>query len=111
MAFDIITPSQLGRGAINTSATVFYTVDNLERAIVKSIDIANTNASPVSVTVYLVPSTSSPAVSNTLLPSVTINGNTIFSWCGAQVLNAGDTIRAVASQTGATIHISGGSCV
>jgi hypothetical protein len=110
MAFDVITPANLGRGAITTEVTTFYTVDTLERVIVKTIDIANTGASSLTITLYLVPNGGAPNNSNALIPTVRIKGNTIFQWCGSQILEVGDTIQAVASANGLSIHISGGRC-
>ena len=110
MAFDIITPANLGRGAVTTGITIFYTVSALERVIVKTIDIANTNTVGLTVTVYLVPNGGSPINSTTLIPSVTLKSKEMFQWSGAQVLNAGDTIQAVSSISGATLNISGGVC-
>jgi len=110
MAFDIITPTNLGRGPVLASTTTFYTVSSLERVIVKTIDICNTGGSPLNVTVYLVPSGQSAATGNTIIPNIVIAANFLFQWCGAQVLNEGDTIQAVASATGTTINISGGCC-
>lgn len=113
MAFDSITPAKLGRGAISTTPTVdtLYTVPSLTRTIVKTIDLSNTTAAPLSVTVYLVESGGSPGASNTLIPNSSIPGYGIFQWSGSQVLNAGDSIRATASGAGVTINISGGECV
>ena len=110
MAFDVITPSQLGRGAITTGTTTFYTVGSLNRTIVKTIDIANTNSSSITVTVYLVPSGGSASAANALVPGVTLTANRMFQWTGAQVIVEGDTIQAIASTTGVAINISGGEC-
>lgn len=112
MAFDVIIPAKLGRGNVSTTPTVttFYTVGSLNRTIVKSIDLCNTGATPLTVTVYLVPSGGSPGADNTLIPGITIGAYSMFQWSGAQVLNEGDTIRGVASASGITINISGGEC-
>jgi hypothetical protein len=108
MAFDVITPAQLGRGAITTGTTTFYTVGSLNRAIVKTIDISNTTAYQKRVTVYLVPSGGSASDDNTLIPNVLVPGYGVFQWSGAQVLNEDDIIQSTASATGCTINISGG---
>lgn len=110
MAFDVITPSSLGRGAITTGVTTFYTVPSLTRAILKTIDLCNTNATATTITVYLVPSGGTAEDATTLVPTVSVNANKMFQWTGAQILNTGDTIQAVASATGTTINASGGEC-
>ena len=113
MAYDVITPAKLGRGAIGVSPTVttFTTVPVLQRDIVKTIDIANTTAASIDVTVYLVESGGSPGAANTLVPGITVPSNGMFQWSGAQVLHAGDTIQATSSASGTTINISGGEAV
>ena len=110
MAFNVITPAQLGRGAITTSTTTFYTVGSLNRTIVKTIDICNTTTKTLTVTVYLVPTSGTAGTSNTLIPSITLKAKGMFQWSGAQVLVESDTIQSVASVAGATINISGGEC-
>ena len=110
MAFDVITPTKLGQGALTSVIATVYTVPSLERAIVKTIDICNTNTVTVTVTVYLVPSGGSAIDSTTLIPSIDISAKGMFQWAGAQVLNDGDTISALSSISGVTINISGGQC-
>lgn len=113
MAFDVITPAKLGRGAISTTPTVdtLYTCPVLTRAFVKCIDVVNTSAAALTVNVYLVPSGGTAGTDNALLysRSVPIGGN--VQWTGTQILNAGDKIQATASGAGLTINISGGEGV
>lgn len=113
MAFDLITPTKLGRGAISTTPTVdtIYTVPSLTRTIVKDIDLSNTSAAALTVTIYLVESGGSPGAANTLIPGITIAPNGMTQWTGSQVLNAGDSIRTTASASGCTINVSGAECV
>lgn len=113
MAFDSITPVKLGRGAISTTPTVdtIYTVPTLTRAIVKDIDLSNTGATSIQVTVYLVQSGGSPGTSNELIPNMTVPAYGMIQWTGSQVLNAGDSIRTTASASGVTINASGAECV
>lgn len=112
MAYDLITPVKLGRGAISTTPTVdtVYTVPSLARAIVKDIELSNTTAASLTVTVYLVESGGSPGAANTLIPGMTVPANGMIQWTGSQVLNAGDSIRATASGAGITINASGAEC-
>lgn len=113
MAFDVITPEKFGQASISTSPTLttIYTVPASTRAIVKTIDIANTSSSALTITIYFVPSGGSAGASNTIIPSVTLPPTDIMQWSGAQVLNEGDVIQATASGSGVTVTISGGSAV
>ena len=62
MAFDVITPARLGQAAISTTPTVdtLYTVPALTRALLKSIEIANTTASPGRIMMILLSSLEKP---------------------------------------------------
>ena len=105
MAFDVITPTKLGVGAVGVTPTIttFYTTPASTRTLVKSIDIANNSGAEISVTVYL--------GATILVPGVPVPSKSIFQWEGVQVLNAGDTVRAEASASGVTLHVSGGEAV
>lgn len=113
MAFDVITPIQLGQGQVATSPsfTTLRTTPTHARDIVKSIDVANNNALPITVSVYLVGSGDSPDSTNRLVPAVTIPANGIFQWTGTQVIDAAATIQANASTTGVTMTVSGGEAI
>lgn len=112
MAFDTyLTPTKLGRGAIGATISTFYTVPVLTRAFVKNIDICNTTSTPMTVTLYLVESGGSAGAANTLIPGIMLPANGIYQWTGTQILNAGDTIQAIASTTGSTLNASGAEAV
>lgn len=113
MAFDVITPTNMGRGSISASPTVDvqHTIPTHERGILKTIDIANTTSVALQVIVYLVPSGGSPGASNILIPDCSIPANGFLQWSGAQVLSEGDTIRTTANGSGLTFHASGGAAV
>jgi hypothetical protein len=108
MAYDVITPIQMGRGSIPVATGTFYTVEAKTRSLLKDIDIANNSAAIVNVTVYLVPSGGVAGAANILIPAVNVFANGMFQWSGIQVLEEGDTIQATASATGTSINISGG---
>lgn len=113
MAFDVITPTKLGRGALATSPTLttVYTVPSITRTIVKTIDVCNTTTSRLTVNVYLVESGGAAGTSNALLYAMSVPPSGIVQWSGAQVLDAGDKIQANGSASGLTINVSGGECV
>lgn len=99
MAYDTIVPVKIGQASLTTGTTVIYTVPSSTRTYVKDIDLANTSASEVSVTLTI--------GGGALIPGVLIPGNSIFQWTGTQILNATDTIEATASATGVVCSISG----
>lgn len=111
MAFESLIPAQLAQGAVAASPTTLYTAPALTRALVTTIDIANTTAASVRITVYLVPSGGSPAAANTLLSNVDVPGNGSLQWTGSQVIGPGASIRATGAATGLTLTASGAEAV
>ena len=108
MAFDVITPAKLGQVAVGIANTLVHTTPALSVSYVKNIDIANTTGAAITVTVY---AGNGVATANTLLPALSIPANSILQWTGLQILNAADTIQAIASAVGCTITISGATAV
>ena len=108
MAFDVITPIEMGQGSIGLTVGTFYTVLTKSRGLLKNMDISNNSTSIARVTVYLVPSGGSPDATNILIPGIKLMGNTIFQWAGIQVMNEGGTIQAISSIVGVSIKGSGG---
>jgi hypothetical protein len=111
MAYNDITPLQLGQAAITTSVTTLYTVPASTRAFVKNLDIVNTSAGALTYNIFLVPSAGSAATSNALFYDFPISSKENIQWTGTQILNAGDTIQIQASGTGITITASGAEAV
>ena len=56
MAFQNVTPIQLGQAAITTGVTTVYTAPVNTRTYVKDINICNTTGISRTVSVFLVPS-------------------------------------------------------
>ena len=109
MAYQTVTPNQLGQAAIGVAVSTIYTVGAATRAILKDIDIANSAAAAIQVTVYLVPSGGTPqAPGNVLVPGVTVPASGQYQWTGTQILPTGATIQVIASALGGTITASGG---
>jgi len=107
-AFQIVTPVKFGQIAIGVTNTPIYTVPLNMAAYLKDIDIPNTSAAAIAVTVYIGAGSASV---NILIPAVTIPANSIFQWTGTQILNAGDTIVAVAAALGCNAIVSGATAV
>lgn len=111
MPFTDITPAKLAQAAITGATTTIYTVPASTRALVKAINIVNTTAGALTVDVYLVPSAGAPATSNAIMYQTSLPARAIIQSDTVYVMNAGDTIRVLASAVGATITISGGEAV
>lgn len=102
--------AQAAMTASPTTATL-YTVPASKKALIKTIDIANTTSAAKSATVYLVASGGSASASNMLIPTVSIPANGMLQWHGEQVLDVGDFIVSMGSASGLTINISGAEIV
>jgi hypothetical protein len=111
MAFDVITPVAMGNAELTVGLATIRTTPASSRDFVKQIDIANNNSLSADVTVHLVPSGGSADSTNILIPAVEVPKNTVMSWNGVQVTNAGATIQASATVSDVTITISGGNAV
>ena len=111
MAYNNITPLQLGQAEITTAYTTIYTVPADTRTYVKDIDVVNTTAATIGIYISLVPSGGTAGTSNALFYNTPLPLNTIVQWAGSQILNEGDTIQVKASATGCTITVSGGEAV
>ena len=111
MAYQNITPLQLGQAAITTGYTTLYTAPVNTRTYVKDINICNTTGISVTVTVCLVPSLGSAGTGNALIYNLVLFGSDLYRWQGVQIMNEGDTLQVKASISGATITVSGGEAV
>lgn len=107
-----ITPKNLGRGNVAiTTGTLLYTVPASTTTYVKCIDVCNTTAADINLTLHLVPSGGSVASTNMFMNAVTIAAGAMWQWTGTQILATGDFIQGIGSATGLTINISGGEQV
>lgn len=96
----LVAPQQLTTSA----SAALYTVGASTQTIVKQILLSNPTASSATATVYLVPNGSSAANTNAIIGGITIAANSSLTYDLSQVLNASDSIRALAS-AGTTITI------
>ena len=111
MAFYDITPVKLAQAAMTNAYATVYTTPVGTRTFVKDITIVNTTASPIGIYVSLVPSGSNASANNAVFYNNSLPGNTTVEWCGAQIMNGGDTIQIKGSTTGCTFTASGGEAV
>lgn len=97
---------------LTTGAVAYYTAQNVAgvKSLIKKATVCNTTASAATVTVYLVPSGGSPAAANTIVSARPVAaGQTLELYeVENQVLEAGDTLQALASAgTAITLAVSG----
>lgn len=110
MAF--IIPKKLGQVAITTGAgTLVYTAPTGITTLLKCLDLTNTAATALTVSVYLVPSGGTASTANVLCYSVLVPPAGQYQWTGTQILEPGGFIQAIASASGITINAAGGEYV
>ena len=98
---------KLYTGQPGTGDTLLYTAPALTTTYVRSIHICNTTGTARTVTLGL-NSAAALAAANHFISAVTIPPNGTYDWSGNQVLEAGQTIRALQENaTACTFHISG----
>lgn len=102
-----ITALQLAQAEMPTSAAALYTVPASTIAYVKDINICNTTAGVIVVSLWLVPASGSRATANAFMANVQVPANGTVEWQGTQILPAGATIQALAAASGVGITISG----
>jgi hypothetical protein len=90
---------KLARGVITASEVTQYTVPSATTAVVTNIVITNTTAAAITATVKF--------ATVDVLSSATVSANGVLALDIKQVLNATETITAIASTTGLRLHISG----
>ena len=93
------TSKVFSRTAAATSSATLYTAPSLTTAIITNIVIANTAATTQTATILL--------DDVTLVPTITLDPNSVTGIDIKQVLDATKTIKAYASATSVTFHISG----
>ena len=98
--------------ALTTGVQTLYTCGSIgttgKLGLLKSIDVTNTTAAPVTVTIHIVPPSGTPSASTALYFATSVAANSVLSWRGTQILAAGGTLQALASATGLTMHAAGG---
>lgn len=100
------TPLKLYTGQPGTGDTLLYTSTGTKTAV-RAIHICNTTANDATVSIGL-KSGAALAAANHFLSTLTIPARGIYDWSGNQVLESGETIRALQGTSAAlTVHISG----
>lgn len=102
-------PKPIAVNTLTTSAVAYYTVPTGTTSTIANLSLTNTSASPVSVTVYNVPSAGTPGSGNQLVSAFSLTAGQSYvppQAIGLQ-LAAGSTLQALAA-TGAVVNIQGG---
>jgi hypothetical protein len=108
MAFQNITATRLAQVAIPITVLSAYRAPTDTRTFLKDMDIANTTAGAISVSVFIVQVGSTASTANALFYKVPIPGYSTLQWTGSQILNTGDTIQVQATAIGCTVTMTGG---
>lgn len=108
MAYQTVTPNQLGQGAIGVGVSTLYTAAAVTRVFLKDMDICNTTAAAILVSIFLVPAAGVAGTGNALMYTQTVPALSTVQWSGNQILLPGGTIQVQASAVGLTITASGG---
>jgi hypothetical protein len=103
----------LSEASLTATIATLYTAPAGSRSYLTEIDISNTTASPIRVSFYIVPPTSTgpgtAATTDALFYNMSIPANGMFQWTGAVLFTSGYTLQAVSSAVGCNIHITGGT--
>lgn len=111
MAFDVISPVQLGQAAIAVLGTTLYTTPANTRSFVKSMTLCNTTSGAITFNFHLIPSGGTAGTDNALFYGSSIAPNTTIQWDGVQIMNDGDSLYLSADVVGLTITVSGAEAV
>lgn len=108
MAFTVVQYKRFVQAQSPTAWASLYTVPNATQDVLKGVDLVNTTAGAVTVSVCIVPSGGAPGAANALFFNLSIPANGNQHWSGTQVMNAGDSIYMQGSVANAvTLTASG----
>ena len=111
MAYQNITPTQLGQAAITGTIATLYTTPAGFRTFVKDLNICNTTGAAITVDVHLVPKSGTAGTGNAILYGFSVAANSVYRWTGVQIMNEEGFIRVKGSTTGLTITASGAEAI
>lgn len=102
-------PKSIAPASLTNAAAVYYTAGSGVTATINNLSVTNTSASPVSVTLYNVPSGGTAGPSNAFLSGFSLYAGQSYvppQAIGLQ-LAPGSTLQALAA-TGAVVTLMGG---
>ena len=97
------TPARLCQAAITASPATIYTAKSDGRTLVQDYNICNTTAGTLTLTLGI----GGTSAANALFYAMPIYGYQSVQLSGNQLINALETLQAVASGSGLTVTISG----
>lgn len=102
-------PKAINSSQLTTSAATYYTAPSGTYTTIANLSLTNTSASPVSVTVYNVPSAGSPGAGNVVVSGYSLAAGQSYVPPQAigLTLAPGATLQALAA-TGAVVNLQGG---
>lgn len=94
---------------LTTSAATVYTVTAPKtKGVIKQILVSNTSASTATVTLHIVPALGAASAANKIIPEVSLAANSVITFDVTQVMEVGETLRALASAaTSVNLIVSG----
>lgn len=92
-----------GPTALSTSAATKYTVPALTKTIIRHIHVSNTSAGAVTFTLSI----GADATGTRLFDAYSIAAGAVLDWFGYMVIDAAETIQALASNTVPILTIFG----
>lgn len=90
-----------------TPGSIVYTVPAGVSTILTVISVNNTTAGTLQFSLHLCNQSDAASAANALIYNANIDAYTVTNFNFGHVLSAGDVIRASASATGVSLHISG----
>jgi len=110
--YQTITPVKLGQAVLSTTGTLIYTTPASTKTYLKQIDVVNIAVGSKDLDIYIVPSGGTLGTSNAIVFNLPVASHTSYQWRGVQIMNAGDSLRAIASVAASlTLTASGGEAV
>ena len=108
-AYNLQPSAELAFAPIGTGITTLYTASGQSASHVNCINICNTTSSTVRVSVFIVASGTTYGTQNAIFYNVPIPANTTVLWEGAAIMPPRSALQSLASASGATINVSGGT--
>jgi len=102
-------PKAIAAAQLTTAAATYYTAPTGTTSTVNNLSLTNTSASPVTVTLYRVPSAGSASSTNTIMSAFSLSAGQTYvppQAIGLQ-LETGMTLQALASAN-TSVTIAGG---
>jgi hypothetical protein len=108
-AYNLQPTTQLAFTPVGTGITTLYTASAQIASHVNCINICNTTASTITVSIFNVASGELYSANNAIFYNAPISANTTVLWEGVIIMAPNSSLQSLASASGATINVSGGT--